>query len=443
MVHGYSDSNKGDLAIVVGSIIALRELYPGAKITLQSVFSKDDPEFAFHHRFITRMDVEVESMGIPSPYIDSDGHGRARNVVAAMRLARSWLSERLAIWVSDGGNTAPAKAVRTLKAADVVLLKGGQYIYNDQGGLRGKLYLWRMLNPVHVAQRLRKPVVMLGQSVGPLIGEEAREMTKRALALCTRLIVREDLSYKLLAELGLETKTRIAPDMAFLIRPRRPDAGNDAQLLEVGEWIGVTVVNWSFPGHDDPLGKRTEYVNALVDACVRLHREKGVRFALFPQVTVKHHGESDLDLVARVKAALEAKSIPVHAILEDYWPDEFSYLYSRCRVLIGTRLHSCILAACGSTPVVAIRYQGYKTEGVMASLGLSEFVHDIGTVQAIPLYESVIAALINRGTLSSGIGTRVASFRDSILGAMGEAIAEATGTLPEKGEASTPSLSGA
>jgi colanic acid/amylovoran biosynthesis protein len=47
----------------------------------------------------------------------------------------------------------------------------------------------------------------------------------------------------------------------------------------------------------------------------------------------------------------------------------------------GTRLHSNIFALTAGTPVVAIAYY-YKTYGVMQTVGLSEWVLDIRTLQA-------------------------------------------------------------
>ena len=88
--------------------------------------------------------------------------------------------------------------------------------------------------------------------------------------------------------------------------------------------------------------------------------------ALFPQVTVQHHGESDLDLLTQLAQRLQQLGVPYLLVSDDLAPEELSYLYGRCQVLLGTRLHSCILAACAATPVVAIRYQGFKTEGIMS-----------------------------------------------------------------------------
>ncbi|OQW88888.1 MAG: hypothetical protein BWK72_08120 [Rhodoferax ferrireducens] len=418
MLHGYSDSNKGDLAIVVASIHALRQLYPHAEIALQTVFPRDDPDFDFHHRFVTQLGITVEPMGIPSPYSDAQQHSFMRNLSAMWTLARSTLIQKLLFAWPSMRKSFPgsSKSLDQLRSADVVLLKGGQYIYNDQGGLRGLLYLWRILYPIKVARQLGKPVVMLGQSVGPVIGDRAKGMVSKALATCQRLMVREDLSAQLMETMGLKEITVVAPDMAFLTVPRKPTAASvEISRLVHGQWLGVTVVNWNFPGAEDPKARRAAYEAALANVCERAFRTFGVGIALFPQVTVRHHGESDMDMIRRVEAVLHFRGVDVLSIADDLWPDEFSFLYGRCRVLLGTRLHSCILAACAGCPVIAIRYQGYKTEGVMKGLGLEQYVHDINNVNEDLLFESVNQSLVQRDSISETVLARVASYRHELM----------------------------
>jgi polysaccharide pyruvyl transferase WcaK-like protein len=418
MLHCYSDSNKGDLAIVVASIHALRKLYPNAEIALQSVFPQEDPDFAFHNRFVTQLGVAVGPMGVPSPYADTRQHSVSRNLSAMWSLVRNAFVQNLLLsWPALRSIfPAQAKSLDQIRLADVVLLKGGQYIYNDQGGLRGLLYLWRILYPIRVARKLGKPVLMLGQSIGPILGDRAQKMVTITLAGCQRLMVREELSAKLMETMGLKQITIIAPDMAFLTVPRKPNSTSaEIARLEQGLWLGVTVVNWNFPGSVDAKSQRATYEQTLTAVCERAFHAFGVSIALFPQVTVRHHGESDLDMILRVEAVLRQRGVNVMSITADLWPDEFSYLYGRCRALLGTRLHSCILAACAGCPVVAIRYQGYKTEGVMKGLGLEAFVHDINNVKEEPLLESVHQVLLERDGISERILNRVHSYCEELM----------------------------
>lgn len=418
ILHGYSDSNKGDLAIVVGMVHGIRKTRPHSRITLQSVYSNADPEFEFHHRFMKKMGVSIHQMAVPSPYIDTVGHSVFRNFSAVRNLLSSVMAEWLAINTPFLAGLFPnqAVAIKAMKESDIIFLKGGQYIYNDQRGIRALLYLWRILHPIYVARRLGKDIAMLGQSVGPLVDQRGKEMTGKALSFCKRLVVREKKSQALMSELGLEQRTLLAPDLAFLINPSRPDSFNaTATSIETNKWLGVTVVNWTFPDHADPEEKRKEYLAALTEIARRIHAQTGLKIALFPQVTVQHHGESDLDLLRKFSSQLTRLEIPHLLVTDDLSPEELSYLYGKCEVLLGTRLHSCILAACASTPVVAIRYQGFKTEGVMAELGLQDHVFDISSVDVDGIERSILIAIEKRAAISQSVRTKVDGFRSNLL----------------------------
>lgn len=418
ILHGYSDSNKGDLAIVVGMVQGIKATRPQAAIQLQSVYSESDPEFDFHHRFVRKMGVAVQQMAVPSPYVDSSDQSRFRNVVAMRNLVASALAEASVRWLpfTKGIFLRQTEALDSIRRSDIVLLKGGQYIYNDQRGLRALLYLWRILHPIYIAAGLGKPVVMLGQSVGPLVDGRGREMTAKALGLCKRLVVREKKSQALMGELGLKAITELAPDFAFLIEPRRPDAfAETAAKIEAGRWLGITVVKWSFPDAADPLAKRAAYLDALTEIAKRVYAKSGLGMALFPQVTVQHHGESDLDLLQQLAERLVQLQVPFVLVKDDLAPEELSYLYGRCQVLLGTRLHSCILAACAATPVVAIRYQGFKTEGIMAELGMDNCVFDIGAMNVEAIEAAIYSSLEARAQISTQISGRVSGFRKQLV----------------------------
>ncbi len=418
IIHAYSDSNKGDLAIVAGMVTGIRRIHPDAVISLQSVFDSSDPDFESHHRFVRDMGLTVLSMPIPSPYIDDRSHGLVRNIRAAVKLFADFIKEFLILHVPGARSISSSQSASldSTRAADIILLKGGQYIYNDQGGIRALLYLWRILHPIYVAARLGKPVALMGQSIGPLVNETGRRMTASALSLMQTILVRERKSLALMDELGLSEKTRLSPDFAFLVEPiENTDPNTSFYTMDRGNCFGVTVVNWYFPGEPDPKSARDRYVNELTESCKNIYLKYKLEVILIPQVTVKHHGESDMDLLCFISTQLHTANIPHRIISEDLSPSQLAGVYGRCRFLIGTRLHSCILAACAGTPILAIRYQGFKTEGVMAELDQSELVLDISSVTERLIFDAVTSILSERETISTRLLSKVVEFRGKLL----------------------------
>lgn len=412
ITHTYSDSNKGDLAIVLGTIIGIRKVAPHASILLHSVFSEHDPDFNFHSRFIQKIGLRVEEGVMPSPYVNDKEKGILRNLNALIRLTKHVFalalilkSPKLFSWF----HPQKARALSSIKEANLVIAKGGQYIYNDQRGMRGALYLWRMLSIISCAIDLHKPVIILGQSIGPLVSLNARKATAKMLQKCKLVVVREQLTFKLLDEIDVKKNVLMAPDMAFLIEPKAPE--EVPHFIKDDLWIGVTVVNWSFPSSKNPKKQRDKYVQVLVDTLTKAYLNLDLRPVLFPQVTVKHHGESDLDLIDYLYKELQENDIPVKSVKDDLSPSELSFLYGQCTLLLGTRLHSCILAACAGTPVIAIRYQGFKTEGVMANMGLQDYVHDINDIDSGKLLNTITYVVERRNELSQRVIQQVSQYR--------------------------------
>jgi colanic acid/amylovoran biosynthesis protein len=56
-------------------------------------------------------------------------------------------------------------------------------------------------------------------------------------------------------------------------------------------------------------------------------------------------------------------------------------LYSQCSYFIGTRFHSVIFAQNQNVPTISISYGGNKGTGIMADLGLSQYVLSIDEVE--------------------------------------------------------------
>lgn len=416
LTHGYSDSNKGDLAIICGMVQAFREVHPNLQINMHSVFSDEDPDFDSHARHIGKRNVHVHPGVVPSPYVDGEAGGVLRDARALIRLISGMSHHFLALAGLQLRGKDAIRARRALsdyREADWVVSKGGQFIYNDQSYLRGILYLWRVLEVIRTASRLKRPVYVMGQSIGPINYPLGRMLAASALKKVTQLVVREDLSASLLQGLGVDPARIVkAPDFAFMIQP---DPDFRLALPAATGYLGVTVVDWYYPGAPDVELARAAYVDELAKTIRRCYAELKLLPILIPQVTVKHHGGSDADLIDLLREKLKNLSCPSVAPTDDFTPEQICSVYGQCRVLLGTRLHSCILATCAETPVVAIRYQGFKTEGVMKELGLGEFVHDISTVNSDELFADLQKLGEEREMVSADLRLRVNQFRTQLL----------------------------
>jgi colanic acid/amylovoran biosynthesis protein len=79
---------------------------------------------------------------------------------------------------------------------------------------------------------------------------------------------------------------------------------------------------------------------------------------------------------------------------------ELGQLFSTCVLLVGTRLHSAIIALNFGTPAIAINYE-HKSEGVMRQLGLPESSQPVSALLDGSLLALVRAALQDIDDLSA------------------------------------------
>lgn len=418
LTHGYTDSNKGDVAIAFGTVAALRRSLPEAAILSHSNFSEEHVAFALHTRMMARAGIPVVEGVLPSPYLKDEGSGLGQHAAALLRLGRE-LAVLAILWVFPSLrrlHPRKARALDDIRRADLVVARGGQYLHNDAGPVRGSIYLARMLLNLAVPVWLHRPTVALGLSVGPVHGRFGRRLLTATLRPCRAVVVREALSATFLQSQGLTANVRVAPDSAFLTTPTR----SEASTVPAGTWIGVTLINWSFPGHPQPRQARADYAGAVFEALLACHRSLSLTPILVDQVTVSHHGQHDLSLQAEMVERLRGHGVPAGHVTADLTPGEVCDIFGQCRVVLASRLHTVILSACAGTPAVAIRYQGFKTQGILEMLGVAQPAHDIDTVTAAELFASLQRALADRERLSERLQENVVGLRRQFLDTVDE-----------------------
>ena len=137
----------------------------------------------------------------------------------------------------------------------------------------------------------------------------------------------------------------------------------------------------------------------------------------------------------------DGSGVPATGLAEDLSPAELSTFYGQCDVVLATRLRTVILAACAGTPAVAISNQGFKTQGIMRSLNLERYTHDISSVSSAAITTSLVDVLSRQAELRAGIANRVEENRraiarsaEMILGPFRRSPAEGGESLANAGE---------
>jgi colanic acid/amylovoran biosynthesis protein len=248
-----------------------------------------------------------------------------------------------------------------LRHADVVIAKGGSYLYSH-GGASEILYLWRMLYPLRAALAAGRRPSVFGVTLGPFEPSFTARLAARVLGRCEAVYVREELSAETargLLRLPPSTVVSI-PDVAFSYESSaRPTVDRYA--------IGFTVR--SLPTHGAPTieAAQRRYEEAIVAAGERqLAADPALKLVFVPQVL------DDVGLGVRLRERFSDPS-RVEVIEDDLAPDDLMAIYSSLELLVATRLHSAILAAVSGTPIIHLVYEREKGIGVMARLGLERW----------------------------------------------------------------------
>lgn len=418
ITHCLSDSNKGVVAVLLATIRKIRQHYPDAEIVLHSMYQEDHKRFEYHARFVRQENVEVHEGVLPTPYIDDTASGILSDVPAIFRLFKSIVAvfsiPFLPLGVARMLFPSQARAYETLQSADLILMKGGHDIGNEPGGLRGRLYFWRILKMISVSTRSTTPVVVLGQSIGRIRSENDGRRVRDILKRCSKVVVRDDISRAMLEGFGLSENVTVMPDIGFLTEPEP----SGARYLEhvTGKLVGITVVNWPYGDLNGSSGRTLmeSYTAALTDALERTYKDLGATPVFVLQDMTTFHGSSDMQLIDDLSERLRRRDVPVQVIDQDLGPVALADIYRRCEIVIGTRFHSCVLAAAAGTPSIAIEYQGTKTRGLLRSLNLEDYVHDLGSLSADALLESIKSMFANRAEIAASLQSNVASFRTSV-----------------------------
>lgn len=422
LVNGWSDDNKGDAAIVEGLVRSVQaQANTPPQFTIVSMFrrpSGGNDHYRHTRRLADTIDVHPALIPVSLP-------GGADSNLAL--IADFLLAVGMLLTGTRGRWFLPASRRATWSAlveADLVISKGG-HIYFANGSARSFLALFRNLFPVLLAQRLGRPTVVYGQSIGPVCGRLQRWLLRAVLNRLSGLYVREPVSLRRIDSLGVVGSASICWDSAFTVQP---EALPSQETLPLDEpFVAVTVRQWFFPYRDstrqDPY---SQYLAGVADCMARIRRELGLRLIVVPQVIGPTALEDDLKAAAQLRKYLPYELRQDTIFLEDdFTAGQLATLYGKARFVLATRFHSAILAISAGTPAVVISYHGPKAEGIMEMLGLGRFVIGMEEATGEALWSRCVEVYERRDQLGAVAADRKREIEHSIAASVREILERA------------------
>ena len=423
LIHCYSDQNRGDAGIIEGTIDLIQATDPSCDVEAISVFHEDDDRYNNEHYFTGKIIKKIHPALFHEPNIQ-------RNNKSYSLLRKTFLFIKL-LFVNFILFLLPYRPLARvllsqqryqtftrLLDTDVVISKGGSFLYSHKG-INGDFFLFRMLFAFLLPIRLGKKVGIFSQSIGPFENKISQHLLFYIFKKLDFIYLRESKCLKFLPT-KLHNLTKTIPDSAFFLSYEEMNL-----VLSERPKIAITARPHKFS--DDKEIQKLMYGNymsalkAMASYCISI----GYEIHLIGQVTGPSYNEDDRNALAILRDMLvleKGKVIFWDENEELLSPKKLQYLYSKMKVVIGTRLHSTIFSLAANTPSINISYHGTKSQGIMDSVGLGEFVLDINNIKADEGI-SMLDKIFNDESYKTHLITEVNLQRESLKYAMSNILA--------------------
>lgn len=391
VINAYSWYNKGDYAILLSELACLRKAFPNAQISVLLISTKGklDSIKQTKARLIGFLD-QVFDISQVSPSAKSF----AKLLALILRILLFAVIFRLSPNYAE--RICQNSIVHAYLSADIVLSTGGTIFTESQ---RSTSFYIHSLQVV-AAILFRKRVMIFGQSIGP-IQKRLNVLLMRAILNRVHVIaLREAISKEWLDRLGVRNgKINVTSDPAFLLTRQKSNRAERILAHENithdrGPFIGLCPRYWSFP--NAPARERLQmlknYVESLVDTVDKICRDRDATFVLIPMCTSPR--DDDRQIIRVIHERVKEKG-QVSILTGDYDPLELINIFEQFDLVLGSRMHSNILALIAGTPTVCIACE-HKTLGLIRSLGMRDEVIPIDSITSQALIRLTENSLRNR-----------------------------------------------
>jgi len=381
ITHAYSKENKGDAVLLSVLIADMRRVFDDPQITVLTM-DRTAPEEKFDDAPVAGSLMRIAFSRYDNLFLKSSYCG--------------YMAFATLIWAAIyrfTGKEIPLgrhlkKAVSYYKDADLAVPVGGGYL-RGKPGWRSTFLLMLLLHPLVLCWILNKPVVIYPQSVGPFGNRFQFRAAAIVLKMVDRILVREEVSMKLLESMGVKNARRVV-DSGFLFAGGQIiDLRRELGVPDNAKLVGITVRRWL---NDD---RQKNYEKNMAAFADRIIEECGVYVVFIPQVTAAEHNDDDRVASQRVYGLMKNKKKAVIYAGGDHY--NLRSAYAKLDYLIGTRFHSVIFALTAMVPAIAIEYE-HKTSGIMNDLGLGKWVVKIEDVEAgklTDLFKNLVRAEVD------------------------------------------------
>lgn len=251
------------------------------------------------------------------------------------------------------------QTLHAIKTCDRFVLGGGGLFTDEK---ITAVFLWAL--QALCALCYKKPLYMVGQSVGPLRFGISRWIVRKIFNKASYIAVRDNASKKVLKKCGVQKKIDVLCDLALMLDYKKKTLHNSLNKKIVQgkgkKYFIVTFREW-----DEKLRKLNK---KIVQEVGRLIKQYKFRTVFIPFQLYKENDQDVLNKKIAQKAGLEKN------VVQEY-QDEIDTLlahFGEAEFVIGVRLHSVLFSIITETPCVGISYSP-KVSNMMHDMKISRY----------------------------------------------------------------------
>jgi len=261
---------------------------------------------------------------------------------------------------------------------------------------------------VWLASLYGKRLGLYAPSAGPfqkrLLNLVRRRLYKTFDVLCSR----EEISANYIRDLlGPGSEVHVTADSALQVRldsmPR--DEYFAAERAELGRRfiVGVSAIDYAYPGETDPESLRRRYEDAMVELITHVAHNRESHFLMVPQLHGRFH--SDVPFLRELGARLPS-DVSWEIVDDRLSSDDQRRLFAMADMFIASRYHPGIFASSAGVPGICIYYE-HKALGYMRQLELEDLAFDIRNLDPSALIRAADRVMNDGDALRAHIEERL------------------------------------
>ncbi|WP_084312135.1 polysaccharide pyruvyl transferase family protein [Desulfobulbus elongatus] len=407
----FATGNLGVSALAWSSLYLIRRKWPAAKIVLlgvgkqpaeSQVYLNDRPEIF---------------LSWPVRY--------CINIFAAhhiLGLGAAVLLSRFVPFCGRWFDRVPSGVQALLRCNLICDITGGDSfsdIYGLPRFLRG--YLLK-----RICQLTGKPFILLPQTYGPFETGLAQMLARHVLGNCKVIFSRDTEGLRTVCDLiGSSGKAKLCPDVAFTLKPLRPDSVQIRQLEQLKakgkQIVGFNVSGLLYHGgysRDNMFGLSCDYQALVATILLWFYRHTDWCMMLVPHVVpqAKWVVEDDLAASIQVTETLPAECRDRVFVLErGYDQNEIKYFIGFSDFFIGARMHATIAALSQGIPAIGLAYSR-KFVGVFATVGVVDCVLDLRSLNEQEILSRIEDIFDRRYAITTILQQNVPVLKEKVQG---------------------------